>query len=156
MPHTHSPYILASANFSCVQVSHREAMALIHAVDQRGELQVCQHGHTRRQSRQSHNQSHAPFGSNPHKTPHTSAKNHRKQQEEKQPPMFGSHSLTDYHTQVARSLTLKRPNPYSMVSSGWRSRLPRRVGGAALLERAAAADARAPRLRTARRARVQV
>ena len=43
-----------------------------------------------------------------------------------------------------------------MVLSGWRSRLPRRVGGAALLERAAAADARAPRLRTARRARVQV
>lgn len=41
MPHTHSPYILVSANVSCVQVSHREAMALIHAVDQRGELQVC-------------------------------------------------------------------------------------------------------------------
>ena len=54
------------------------------------------------------------------------------------------------------SLALKRPNPYPMVLSGWRSRLPRRVGGAALLERATAADARAARLRTARRARVQV
>lgn len=97
MPHTFSPYILVSANFPCVQVSHREAMALIHAVDQRGELQVCQQGHTRRQSWQSHNQSHAS-GSHPHKTPHTSAKNHRKKEEEKQPPIFGSHSLTDYHT----------------------------------------------------------